>query len=145
MGGRTRFTSSLSKRNGACGTAKLLVQISPSITHLVAHLLRREEGSADPVPCWPSVVKAGKRSPFRLKTGEPSRWGSPALVLLKNAVIAFSGIIFPSRVKNISQPMSMGQESTEPWESGSSLAGKQSLRLFLGFYVCLLFWLFFFF
>lgn len=69
--------------------------------------------------------------------------GSPALVLLKNAVIAFYGIIFPSHAKNISQPTSMGQESTEPRESGSSLGGKQSLCLFLSFMS--VFSLFFFF
>lgn len=42
---------------------KLLVQINLSIAHLRARLLRKEKGSADPAPCSPFAVKAGKHNP----------------------------------------------------------------------------------
>lgn len=59
-----RLTSSLQCSTLHSFWTKLLVQINLSIAHLIAHLLRKEKESADPAPCTPFAVKAGKYNPF---------------------------------------------------------------------------------
>lgn len=57
------LTSSLQRSTLHSFWTKLLVRINLSIAHLSAHLLRKEKGSADPAPCSPFAVKAGKHDP----------------------------------------------------------------------------------